>query len=378
MATRRGFLKLIGGGGVVAAAGAGGFVVANGPSGTARAPWRDAGRYETPRMRALSYAILAPNPHNRQPWAVRLDGDDALTLFCDLDRRLPETDPFDRQIAIGLGAFLEVLAIAAAEDGYGVDITPFPDGEGQPRLDARPVATVRFVPGGAAADALFAHVLGRRTNKAPYEPRPVDPEALDALVDAARVFGASAHAARDEGRVAALRDLTWRAHEIEVFTHATNMESVDLMRIGAREVAANPDGIDLEGPVMAAGRLVGLISREQLADPTSQAFQMGLDMYQEMAMSAPAFLWIANENASRIDQLNAGRAYVRMNLTATGLGLAVHPWSQALQEYPEMADLHAEAHDLIGGGATLQMLVRVGHARAATPAPRWPLETRLV
>jgi hypothetical protein len=31
-----------------------------------------AGQYDDPRMRALSWAILAPNPHNLQPWKVDL------------------------------------------------------------------------------------------------------------------------------------------------------------------------------------------------------------------------------------------------------------------------------------------------------------------
>ena len=114
MSSRRNVLKLIGGGVVVAATATGGFLAMNQPSRTARAPWREAGGYDEFRRRALSYALLAPNPHNRQPWLVRLDGDRGLTLFCDLQRRLPATDPMDRQITIGCGAFLELLAIAAA------------------------------------------------------------------------------------------------------------------------------------------------------------------------------------------------------------------------------------------------------------------------
>ncbi len=44
----------------------------------------------------------------------------------------------------------------------------------------------------------------------------------------------------------------------------------------------------------------------------------------------------------------------------------MHPWSQALQEYEEMADLYAEAKTLLGAGAgeTVQMLARVGYAEA--------------
>ena len=129
MTTRRAILKLVGGGSVLAAAAGGGWYVMNGPSTDAREAWGQAGKPKEYRRRFLSYALLAPNPHNRQPWLVRLDGDDGLTLFCDLDRRLPETDPYDRQITLGCGAFLELLSIAAAHEGYRTDITPFPEGE---------------------------------------------------------------------------------------------------------------------------------------------------------------------------------------------------------------------------------------------------------
>ena len=91
-------------------------------------------------MRALSYAVLAPNPHNRQPWLVDLAEPDVATLYCDLDRRLPQTDPLDRQITIGLGCFLELFVLAAAQEGYASAISLFPQGSATPRLDARPVA----------------------------------------------------------------------------------------------------------------------------------------------------------------------------------------------------------------------------------------------
>ena len=43
-----------------------------------------------PRRRALSYAILAPNPHNRQPWLVDLRGENTVAVFRDTQRDLPD------------------------------------------------------------------------------------------------------------------------------------------------------------------------------------------------------------------------------------------------------------------------------------------------
>ena len=375
MVRRRDVLRLVGGGSVVAATS--GCAVLSGPSEAARAPWRRACGYSEFRRRALSYAILAPNPHNRQPWLVRLDGSDAMALHVDLDRRLPATDPFDRQVTIGCGAFLEVLSLAAARDGYRVEIREFPEGEDPLTLDRRPVAHVRFTDGGAAVDPLFGHVLARRTNKEVFEPRDVAEGDLARLAAAGQVHGVSAAAIGNTDLAGKLRDLTWRAHVREATTPRALQESIDLMRIGSAEVEANPDGIRLEGAMIEFGRIFGLISRAALADPDSSAFRQGMDKYRGMAMSARAFGWLANAGRTRKDQLDAGRAYVRLNLEATRLGLAIHPWSQALQEYPEMEDIAREAQELVGAPGRLQMLFRIGHARQVMAAPRRGLEAHL-
>ncbi|MFN3835990.1 MAG: Acg family FMN-binding oxidoreductase [Glycocaulis sp.] len=380
MPSRRGILKLIGGGVVLAATGAGAFAALNQPSRAAREAWRVAGTPAEYRRRFLSYALLAPNPHNMQPWLVRLDGDDAVTLYTDLARGLPETDPFDRQILIGHGCFLELLTLAAADEGYVTDIEPFP--EGAPaltaRLDTRPIAHVRFRPGAAAPDPHFAYALTRRTNRNAYDARPVPADALARLTAAANRPGLTAQAIGEGDLAARLRDLTWRGHEREVTTPATWQESVDVMRIGPAEVARHRDGLVLEGPMLAALNAAGIMTRETLADPTSQAFQQGLDMYRPLAASAPAFAWIANDGASREGELSAGRGYLRLALEAEAQGLAIHPWSQALQEYPEMAELYEQVHALIGNGQRLQMLVRAGYATSVLPAPRRGLAAHLI
>ena len=378
MTTRRGILKLVGGGVVLAALGGTAFYLANGPSEEARAAWREAGTPAEYRRRFLSYALLAPNPHNRQPWLVRLDGEDGLTLFCDLDRRLPETDPFDRQIVLGCGAFLELLSIAAAHEGYAAEITPFPEGDPAPRLDTRAIARVRFVAGAAQADPVFAAIGIRRTNRNTYSERDVAADLLAQLAGAGSVYGLTAHTTAEIDLVTRLRDITWRGHETESLTYRTKKESVDLMRIGKAEVEQWRDGLVLEGPMMELARMTGVVSHEALLDTKSDAFKMGLDMYRPRAASARAYAWLINDHAGRTSELNAGRAYARLALKAAELGLAIHPWSQALQEFPEMRPLYDEVHALIGDGKRVQMLVRAGYADAVIPAPRRGLAAHIL
>lgn len=369
-------------GGLLALAGGGAVWSATRTPDAALAPWRQAAGLsaDDPRLFAFGHAILAPNPHNRQPWSIRLVGDDAAEIRCDLDRRLPETDPEDRQIAIGFGCFLELARLAAASIGWRMEIAAFPLGAGSPRLDARPVArtTFRRDPG-LARDALFDAAAARRSTKEPFDMnRPVADAVLAALL-AVPVAGAAVAGTTQPARVGAMRDIAWQAWEIEAATDRTWLESVRLMRIGKAEIEASPDGIDLGGPMFEALRHAGLMSRAKLADRASTAYREGARAYEALFAATPGFVWLSTPGNSRADQLAAGAAYLRLNLAATAQGLAFHPVSQALQEFPEMREALAAIHAATGiaAPARVQMLARIGYADSGPPSPRWALATRL-
>lgn len=346
------------------------------------AGWRDPGAGETdPRRFALAHAILAPNPHNTQPWQVELIGDNEMAIYCDLDRRLPFTDPLDRQITIGCGCFLETYRIALASRGLIAGHTPFPEGEPTPRLDGRALArvsyTAPFAPGETgAADPLFAAITERRTNRNVYDAvRQPSAEGFDTLDSAVtntgeeypgRVFWAA-----DADRVAQLRDLVWRAFEREMQTIGALEETFRWLRFGRDAIAEHRDGLGMTGAMMPLFKALGMLSHDAMTDPDSMSNRSALADWKKKAESSPAFLWLTTNDDTPASRLQAGRAYQRLALTAQLLGLSIHPWSQALQEYEEMADIYAEAKQLLNAGdQTVQMLVRIGYADPVAPAAR--------
>lgn len=348
----------------------------------ALAPWKRAGAkdFADPRVKALSFAILAPNPHNRQPWMFELSGTDTIIVHNDPAKMLPSTDPLNRQITVGYGCMLELLDIAARELGYEPSITLFPDGTPETNLDARPIARVKLIASSTARkDPLFASITTRRSNKESYDTtREVDPSTVQQMLAAARA-GPILGSTLDPVRVAALRDLTLRAVRVEWSTPRCNKESVDLIRIGKSEIEANPDGIDLGGALMEVLKAAGQLDREQMLDMNSSTFKNSLSAYEEPFSTSMGFVWLASPDNTRASQIEAGRSWVRMNLAATQAGLAVHPVSQALQEYPEMASLYAEAHTSlqVAAPAALQILARIGYGPVVPPSPRWAVDKKL-
>jgi hypothetical protein len=381
--SRRSFIRLVGGGTVLAATG-----TLTGCSGelpeAAVKPWRSPDRETDTRRFILAHALLAPNPHNRQPWIADLREAGRIHLTCDGERLLPETDPFGRQILIGCGAFLELAVIAAAQRGVSLKVELFPGGV--PADQALPkgsrVATlVLGEPGSAPADPLFAQIVRRHTRKTAYASDRALPQVLlHSWAETATRFGLRGGVAAGAAAMDPIRRITREAYEIETTTARTWLESARLMRIGPGAIAANPDGISLNSPMVRVLHTVGLFDPMEVPARGSKTLERVMERWLPFE-TASGFLWLASPDNSRPAQVASGRAYVRAHLLATAAGVDMHPLSQALQEFPEMRGPREAIHKTLGltaSGETLQMLSRAGFATEPRgPSPRRSLESLL-
>jgi hypothetical protein len=330
------------------------------------------------RLRALSYAVLAPNAHNTQPWSIALRGKDELSLYVDRARLLPATDPPFRQAHVSQGTFLELLVIAFGALGYDARVVLFPDGEyGNTEMLDRPVARVTVARAALTPDPLFSRIRHRRSNKRPYDP--------DSRLTPAQVAALTASIAGGEPRLdvieapgsrSRLARLCADAMAAEVKDRARNVETAKWFRFSDAEVEAKRDGFGLSHNGVSGFKKwfaeAFVLGRESAADPAGSFASGAVDLAREQAESAPAFGVLSTRDNTRRSQVLAGRAYARVALTVEALGLAMHPMSQSLEEYRDMAGVKArfEREVKLEPGGTVQMFFRLGHAEPTVHTPR--------
>jgi hypothetical protein len=372
---------LVSGGAAILLTGTIGWGTTRAPT-EARNPWRAAqDGFGDPLLDFLAYALLAPNPHNMQPWRIHRTGETSFIVYPNLDRLLPQTDPFSRQITIGFGCFLEMFHLAASQQGWRADITPFPNGSDPEQLHAdAPIASVRITRDQTIRpDPLFDQALNRRTNRAPYDlDRAVSDTQLASLANAARTPDRVGHT-NAAPMLDQLRTLTSDAWRVEWEAAHTREESIEVMRFTKQQTNEDPWGLAIPSVAIETLHAAGVMTREKMREPGTMAYNGSLNGYIDACRATSAFLWLTTPTNDRLSQIETGRSWVRMHLKATELGLAFHPLSQALQEFPEMATYYQDAHAALApSGGTVQMLVRLGYAASPPEAPRESLQAKLI
>jgi nitroreductase len=384
MVSRR--AMLVGGAGAALMAGLGYRVwdrgVFSGPQGTAYAPWNEwRGSIVDGLKRPLRAAILAANPHDTQPWLFELR-DEAITVYADRARNLGAFDPFRREMHLGLGAAIENLVRAAGVDGYTAYVRPVAG-----RLTASPglrpvaVAHITMDPGAPARDPLFEAIPDRHTNRGVYLEKPVAANVLRGLADLV---------SDEDVRVVFIVDSAARAEMGALIVDATqriiddpemSIDSAHWMRTGRREVHARPDGITIDAaglsPLVTA---FGKFMPDQTPHSTDQYW---IANTRDTQVHAPVLgVLLVRDRLDMVQAINAGRAWQRLQLAATTMGIAAQPLNQPVECVDRNAmlgrtDTYQNALVRLAAAPGWQptFTFRLGYAeKPAPPSPRRPLD----
>lgn len=354
--------------------------------GPAFAPWQEwRGRADEGPAQALHAAILAANPHDTQPWAFAAHGA-SISVFADRARHLGSFDPFRREMHLGVGCAIENLMRAAAVNGYSMNVI-IKGGRLEPAPGDKMVRAAHLWLDAAPAmrDTLYEAIPNRHTHRGPYLERAVALPDLYKLADLV---------ADQQVRVAFLTDAHARADLAALIVAATeriiadprmSADSARWFRTGRREIEAQRDGVvtDTVGlsPFMTAA--AKLLPDQDAAT----ADKYWLDMTRDVQTRAPVLgLLLVHDRLEMGSAIAAGRAWQRLHLAATAMGLAAQPLNQPVECVDRDAELgrndtFADAMTRLARAPTWEatFAFRLGYAeRPALPSPRRPLDRVMV
>ncbi|MEV3985985.1 hypothetical protein [Nonomuraea sp. NPDC049758] len=316
-------------------------------AGVAR-PWDGPFASHAGVRRIVAAAGAAPSVHNTQPWRFRRLDDTTMELYADLDRLLAVTDPLGRGLGISCGAALFNLRLAVRMTGHDPGVLPLPDPGGRPEL----LATVRATPGGPPTpDERLLHdmIPHRRTNRFPFERRPLPRDVLLDLVNAAHDEDATLLLVKG-GTARRVLDMVALADDTLTADAAYRAELARWTR-----TEGGPDGV----PAHAFG------PRPRSGELPMRGFGGG-----EVAdfEAEPQLVALFTQGDGPHDWLRAGQALQRVLLTATAHGVAASMFSQPL-------DLRPPQHrgDRPGPFGHVQMLIRLGYGPPVPRVPRRPV-----
>jgi hypothetical protein len=298
--------------------------------------------------------------HNAQPWRFRVHGT-TVDLHADPRRALKVTDPDGRALAIGCGAALLGLRLAAVV-GLGREpvtrLLPH-------RADPTHLATVRLAGRSTPTPEdrrLYEALPRRRSDRQPYSGERIPAAVLADLVEAARREGAALHVldatmARSALALTADADRVWRddpAYRVEL----------DAWTGGPAE---RPDGVPMHawGPRDHDAHL-------HLRD--FGATRGGQGRADAVFEAQPTLAVLSTAADDVADRLRAGQALHRVLLAATAAGVS----SSLLGQAVERRELRWLLRDPLHGTGVPQMLIRLGYGGAGASTPRRAVEDVLL
>lgn len=308
--------------------------------------------------RAVAQAVLAPSPHNSQPWRFVVR-DASLDLRADRDRALPIIDPDGRELTMSCGAALFQLSTALRAASLDVSVERLPD-----PTDRDLLARVGVRPGSPPTEderALAEAIPWRHTVRAPYLGVELPEDFIARTRQDAEAAGAWLVALSGESARVALIALVMEAHHRQWSDPRFRRELASWMRPDA---SGAQDGLFGLGDGADFGeRVTPPATRLLDAGPNDEARDL------DLASVSPLLMILGTDGDSPAHWLRAGEALDRVLLRAESEDIA----AAFLNQPVEVPALRRWVGDLAGRGGFPQAILRMGYGPDGRETRRRPV-----
>ncbi|MEX2621330.1 MAG: hypothetical protein WD250_14040 [Egibacteraceae bacterium] len=323
------------------------------------------------------YARRAPSPHNTQPTRLRvLDRERAHLLFVT-ERGLPVGDLEGRFACVTCGIVVESLRIAAHARGYALEA----EYTGGPLYEERPdglrkVADLRLVPRGHQIDDLDPALLHRRrTNRQPYNDRPIPAAVIGQLREEAARHGHTFTVSVDPMAVRWVKELNRDALYHDLEHDRFRQELGSWLRYSQRQARQAGDGLSPGALVLPGWLLQGFMRYHRLfSAPVVK--QLTQRVYMRTMTGISTVGWLQGSFVDAEDWIGAGHLMLRLWLILTEHGIDWQPYGSIItnEEFRgSMVDKFG-MREGEGGRDMVWLLVRMGYSdHEPVPSERLPL-----
>lgn len=299
---------------------------------------------------------LAPSSHNTQPWLFRVDNT-GVELYADRTRALPVVDPEDRALIISCGAALYNLRVAIRHFGFTDGVELFPDGSQHDLLARVSIGVPRHPT--ADDDQRFSAIPLRRSNRQPFDSRPVAQMLIDRLVAAASEES-DWLAVVSGGEIRnAVADLVAEGDRTQAASKPFRRELAAWMH---HNRSRSRDG--MPGYAHGMGELTSLLGPFLIRTFDWGSGQAAKD--RQLTVGSPVLAVLGTTSDDPQAWLAAGQALSSFLLLARAEGV----YNSYLNQPIEVPELRPRLRDLIGQSGFPQILVRLGYGPDTRPTPR--------
>ncbi len=305
----------------------------------------------------LKFAVLAPSGHNAQPWKVKLLKN-GFEIVYEKSRRLPVGDPKDRLLYIGVGAFIENLALAADYYGYSVTSKIVENGNIVAQIILKQARKKR------PTKHLAVVIPKRVTNRNQYSNKLPSESVLGSMKKLSNK-NIEVTYLKNKSNLSSLCEDVVNAN---INTFESNAFREELSRHIRTNVTKKKTGMPAFG--MGMPTIISFITPLliKLTNVNKMSYKKDLDVFKN---HTPLFFLISSRGNKRSDWVNVGRVFERISLIATREGMSVSP-----QAGPVIINKYAvRMKNYFNSKLIPQMFFRMGYPEKETPhSPRLSVE----